>query len=325
MSARERISTGIKSVLRGPVSSAPVARAAEALGAHTLADRLDRIRSDGDLVPVTVPAGDGALRTHRFRMHGLGGRDQVARALRAGGWQAFEAPLPSVVAELVRRRPTTVLDVGANTGFYSLVAVTAHADAKAIAYEPVPEIVDLLRTNLAVNPQGRRIALRSQAVSDHTGPVDLHLPPPQPDGTVETSASVESDFKESIERVVTVAGTTLDDAWKAEGRPVVDLVKIDVEGAEHRVLAGAVEVAATCRPVLTIEVLPAARLDDMEAFRHAHGYLDVTLGEIEAVVNRPKIAHEPGAPNHLLVPQERVAAVTDALGSVPGLVVTVLH
>jgi FkbM family methyltransferase len=322
MRAVDRASDELRALLRTPANARRAVAAFEAVGAHTLADRVDRLRSDSDLVPVTVPAGSGALLSRRFRMYGLDGRDQVARALRGGGWHAFEAPLPSVVVQLVRRWPTTVLDVGANTGLYSLIAVTAHRHARAIAYEPVPEIATLLRANVAANPQGRRIAVREVAIGDRAGSAELHLPPPQADGTIETSASLEAGFKETVERVVTVETATLDGAWRAEGRPAVSLVKIDVEGAEHRVLAGASDLVSTCRPVLTVEVLRAADLAALDGLRRDHGYLDVTLGSAEAVVDNPEVRPVDEAPNHLLVPRERIDDVVHELHGVRGLSVT---
>jgi FkbM family methyltransferase len=297
-------------------------RVLEGMGAQTLADHVDRIRAGGDLVPISVPPGFRSLRSHRFRMYSLEDRDQVVRAIRRGGWLSFEAPLPSVLALLVRRWPDTFLDVGANTGFYSLLAVTAHRKARAVAFEPVPEIVDLLRANLAVNPQGTRVGVRAVAIGDRRGTADLHLPPPQADGTVETSASLDPSFKDTIERVVRVDADTLDGAWAAAGRPAVSVVRIDVEGAEPTVLAGADELIEACRPVLTIEVLQGADLPALDRLREQLGYLDVALGEREAVVGGGPITPHDQAPNHLLVPRERVTAVVEQLGYVPRLVVT---
>jgi FkbM family methyltransferase len=257
-------------------------------------------------------------------MYALDDRDQVVRAFRAGGWNAFEAPLPSVVVRLVRRWPHTLLDVGANTGLYSLIAVSAHRSARAIAYEPVPEIADLLRANVQVNPQGGRIMVHELAVGDATGTADLHLPPAQGDGTIETSASLESGFKETIERVVTVEASTLDDAWSAAGHPTVSLVKIDVEGAEPRVLAGAGALVQACRPVLTVEVLAGAAVEAADRLCRDQRYVDVTLSPQEAVVGHASVLPEPLAPNHLLVPVERLDDVVQELHSIPRLAVTLL-
>jgi FkbM family methyltransferase len=304
-----------------PRAAAVAVRALEAVGAHTLADHVDRVRSGGDLVAIRVPAGSHSLRTHRFRMYSLDDRDQVARAQRRGGWLSFEPPLPSALALLVRRWPDTFLDVGANTGFYSLLAVTAHRRARAIAYEPVPEIAELLRANLAANPQGARVTVRAVAIGDRAGTADLHLPPAQADGTIETSASLDPGFKEAVDRVVTVEADTLDGAWAAAGRPPVSVVKVDVEGAEPQVLAGAGELLAACRPVLSVEVLREADVDSLDRLRAGHGYLDIALGEREAIVGRAALVPEDAVPNHLLVPRERLQAVLQQLGHVPRMAV----
>lgn len=325
MRAVDRAAEELRARLRQPANAQRAVTVLDAVGAHTLADRVDRLRSDSDLVPITVPAGAGALRSRRFRMYALDGRDQVVRALRAGGWHAFEAPLPSVVAQIVRRWSDTVLDVGANTGLYSLIAVTADRRATAIAFEPVPEIAGLLRDNMAVNPQGARIRLREVAIGDRSGAAELHLPPAQADGTIETSASLEAGFKESIDRVVAVEAATLDDAWRTEGRPAVSLVKIDVEGAEHRVLTGADDLITSSRPVLTVEVLPAAKVAVLDAFCSRHDYADVTLAPAEAVVDNPAVRFDPLAPNHLLVARERLEDVVHELHGISGLRVTRLR
>lgn len=322
MRAVDRAAQELRARLGKPATAGRAVAALEAIGAHTLADRVDRLRSGSDLVTVTVPAGSGAIRSRRFRMYALDGRDQVVRALRGGGWHAFEAPLPSVVVQVVRRWPQTVLDVGANTGLYSLIAVTADPRARAVAYEPVPEIASLLRANLAANPQGDRITVREVAIGDRSGSAQLHLPPAQPDGTIETSASLEPDFKEAIDRVVTVEAATLDRAWRVEGQPAVSLVKIDVEGAEHRVLAGATDLVTACRPMLTIEVLTAAEVETLDQFRRDHRYVDVTLTPTEAVVDNPSVRPDPQAPNHLLVPRERLDDVVHELQGIRGLGVT---
>lgn len=317
-------SNAVRRVAGRPGPAAAAVRALEGVGAATLADHVDRLRSGGDLVPVTLPATSHALRSHRFRMYSLDDRDQVVRSIRRGGWMGFEAPLPTVLTLLVRRWPDTFLDVGANTGFYSLLAVTAHRRVRALAFEPVPEIAELLRANLAANPQGGRVQVRAVAIGEHRGTADLHLPPAQADGTVETSASLNPEFKERIERVVRVDADTLDGAWSSAGRPSVSVVKVDVEGAEPKVLAGAGELIDACRPVLSVEVLRGADLLVLDGFLDQHRYVDVALSEGEAVVARPGVEPDDLAPNHLLVPRERLRTVVERLGHVPRLTVTLL-
>lgn len=292
-----------------------VAALLERAGAIRLADRV--APPGPTVVAVTLPRADrGPVR--RIRMGTLDGRDQVARGLRDEGWDGFEPPLPTVVTSVVRRWPGSFFDVGANTGLYSLIATAADDRASAIAFEPVPEIVELLRANLALNEGGSRVVVDELAIGDATGSATLHLPPAQPDGTIETSASLEADFKEEIDRVIEVRTSTLDDAWRRHGRPEVTMVKIDVEGSEARVLSGAGDLVASCRPIVSVEVLDRVDPAPLDALREDLGYVDVSLAPDEACV-RHTVTVVPGAANHLLVPPERLAAVIEDLGRIPGL------
>lgn len=299
-------------------------RLLERVGAHTLADRDDRERFDGDLVPVVVPPGPGAVRSHRFRMFAHGGRDQVVRAMRDGGWNAFEPPLPALFTQLVRHWPDTFFDVGANTGVYSLIAVTAHRHVRVHAVEALPDVAALLRANLVVNPASRRITVHEVAANDHEGAVVLHVPRAQEDGTIETSTSINPAFKDDIERRVEVVGRPLDALWSAAGRPATSTMKIDVEGAEAPVLAGAIELIRTCRPVIAVEVLTSATSDAADQLRREHDYVDVTLSPVEMVVNRKPVRPDRLAPNHLLVPFERLGKVVELTEDLRTLQVTLL-
>ena len=158
------------------------------------------------------------------------------------------------------------------------------------------------------------------AIGDQSGRATLHLPPPQLDGTVETSASLEPDFKEVVASSFEVRTSTLDDAWRGRGEPAVTMVKVDVEGSEARVLRGAEAVISTCRPVLSIEVLRAEDTGPLEAARARHRYVDITLAPGRAVIC-PSVAVDPAAPNHLLVPEERLAVVVDELRQIDGVAV----
>ncbi|MFP5256762.1 MAG: FkbM family methyltransferase [Acidimicrobiia bacterium] len=311
----ERPLRWLKRLVVGTGQAPRLASLLERAGALRLADRVSPPAPS--VVTVELPRG-GRGPVRRIRMSSLEGRDQVARGLRDAGWDGFEPPLPTVVTRAVRRWPGTVFDVGANTGLYSLIATAAHDRATAVAFEPVPEIVVLLRSNLALNPGGSRVIVEEVAIGDATGRATLHLPPAQPDGTIETSASLEPDFKEQIDRVIEVATSTLDDAWRRHGRPEVTMVKIDVEGSEARVLAGAGDLVAACRPIVSVEVLDRVDPAPLEALREELGYLDVSLAPDEACVHTA-VEVIPGAANHLLVPRERLDAVVADLRQIPGL------
>lgn len=142
------------------------------------------------------------------------------------------------------------VDVGANFGFYSLLAQELGV-AKIAAFEPVPAVFALLTENAS----GTRIEPRRLAVSDREGRIAFdEAPPTHPGGsTVDAAAWVAPgspmlDFKR-----IEVDATTLD-AFCAAGKFVPTVVKIDVEGAEDRVVAGARATLTRHSPSVVIEV-----------------------------------------------------------------------
>jgi FkbM family methyltransferase len=124
----------------------------------------------------------------------------------------------------------TVLDVGANMGTWSLMAVDLFPEASIYALEVVPDTAAVLRGHAA---QHDRIRCFNLGLAAHTGTLSLHYHP-----TASTHATF-TDYPhtwtgERIECPV-MRG---DDFLAREGISEVDFLKLDVEGAEHLVLQG---------------------------------------------------------------------------------------
>lgn len=197
----------------GLVKRPRVARAAaqifEFSGALTLADRVDRGLSGGDIVAVPLPPAANPLRVHRIKMYWHQGRDQIARAVHDGGWRGFERPLTDIFCLLVRGLGAGVVyDVGANTGFYALVAVTADRNVEVHAFEPARQIIPLMERNVALSRHRNRISINRTPVSDQRGIATLYVP--LTSGLVETSRSLEREFKDEHQEAYEVPVTTLD-------------------------------------------------------------------------------------------------------------------
>lgn len=134
--------------------------------------------------------------------------------------------------ELVRRlvcAGSLVFDVGGGIGTYALVA--ARHGATVHVFEPWHENVAAIRRNALANGLGDAIHVHAAAVSDRTGSADLALA----DSTFATRIAVRFDDPKQG-RVPTVV---LDDYCRATGIDAVDVLKVDVEGHEYEVLAGA--------------------------------------------------------------------------------------
>ncbi|MBB6599044.1 FkbM family methyltransferase [Luteimonas sp. MC1825] len=169
-------------------------------------------------------------------------------------WRGIDAHEPKSMAIWMEaaRNARTVLDVGANSGVFSLAAAAAGAGA-IHAFEPLARVHGILSRNFALNP-GFPLQAWAVAVSDQSGVAELH----DPGGAAPTSASLSAEFsREHLGDVPTcsVPVVTIDDFCARERIHGVDLVKIDVEGLEEHVLRGMRAVALRDRPLILMEVL----------------------------------------------------------------------
>ena len=161
---------------------------------------------------------------------------------------------------------TTVIDVGANIGYYSLLAARlVGADGRVVSFEPHPEIFGLLTANRDRNGAENVIPL-NLALSDRTGATRLYLSPVD-HGKHSLSASNASGAQRPRLGQDTGTRTTamsvwvpvmrLDDVLSEAGLPSVSVMKIDVEGAEQLVLGGAVSLLGSAAPLtLLMEYWP---------------------------------------------------------------------
>lgn len=129
------------------------------------------------------------------------------------------------------------LDIGANAGVYAWAL--ARLGARVIAFEPNPRMADIV--DLLGNPG---IEVRRIALSDREGTATLTLP------GGDTGLATLGDHHTTGDPAFTVATQRLDDL----GLSGVRFIKIDVEGHEEAVLAGAAALIARDQPTLLVEI-----------------------------------------------------------------------
>jgi len=183
--------------------------------------------------------------------------------------------LPSVMTQ---RR--VALDVGANNGVTA--CVFARSFRNVHAFEANPRLASSVRPALPSH-----VTLHAVALSDAAGEAELRIPV---DGRVVlegwASLGTPQVGDDSSWRRVRVETRALD----SYGFEEVDLIKIDVEGHELSVLAGAVETIRRCRPWFIIEVWDDSR-PEVTAFMKELDYTIVPLQGLCGV---------PGAFNNLI-------------------------
>lgn len=186
--------------------------------------------------------------------------DHVGRRLfwkGLGGWE----PETTMLFAHLAQRSRVVLDIGANTGLYSLLACASTSRSSVIAFEPVTHIRDRLIFQVHLNGWEDRCQAVGAAVSDRDEMLHLHVPL----GELPQSASLDPDgFRHAAGTLVETPAVSIDSFCASADH--IDLVKIDVEGFEDRVIAGMADVLATHKPTIFFEVLvdaPARRIKEI--------------------------------------------------------------
>ncbi len=160
-----------------------------------------------------------------------------------------EPPVQEALASLLRPG-CAFYDVGANTGFFSLIAARlVGTGGNVYAFEPVPENAAAVRTNSQLNSLDN-LSVFEVAVGSRCGNEELLLTEWDGGSTLSTSAVRTSEpVSKRTVRVV-----SLDDFIPAERLRQPDFVKIDVEGVELEVLKGMSKTMTESKPILLYEV-----------------------------------------------------------------------
>ena len=217
--ARRRTPYAVHGLIRAATDRSPLARRAVA-------------RVHGDLRHADVTIAHGAAAGLL-----MNSADTVCGYTRGH----FESTVQDALSALLRHG-MTVYDIGANIGFFTLIAARAVGPGgRVVALEPLPENVRWLRHNVALNGFDH-----VQVVEAAAGASDGRTAFASGDnpGWGVVSASGELD----VELI------SLDDRIASGALPAPDLVKLDIEGAEIDALAGLRQTLARHAPIVIVEL-----------------------------------------------------------------------
>lgn len=131
-----------------------------------------------------------------------------------------------------------VFDIGANVGFYTLLAsILVGKRGEVVAFEPLPRNLRYLKSHLLMN-RITNVSVVKAAVSDRDGECCFE------EGLTHSTGSISAAGALRVRTVV------LDSLVSAGTVPVPTHIKIDVEGAEFSVLRGSMSVLTAHKPVL---------------------------------------------------------------------------
>lgn len=153
-----------------------------------------------------------------------------------------------------------VADIGANLGYYSLVLADLVGPAGQVhAFEPNPHMIGLLKRSVSLNDFSQRVQIHQLALgAENEGEVALIVPPDDP-----KNAHIVPMGEDVPDSALPVPLARLD------GRPdwsAIEFAKVDVEGAEQLVWAGAKKLLDNGKLKVVMLEFTADRYQDPEGF-----------------------------------------------------------
>lgn len=237
----------------------------------------------GDRLSERVAQLAGRLRLDRIR------NSRIGAQLYGRAYWIYKSRIEARgAAALMKYVPadSTVIDVGANLGFFTRLFVERSCCANVLAIEPEERNLSALREGAARWGRGR-VQIIEAAVAEVNGTVNLRV-----DDRNHADHQLASDG-------LPVRSVRLDDLVAERGVRHVGMIKIDVQGAEARVLQGGTDVLAQHRPAIFIELdperlekqgaTPAVLLDLLADAGYAFSLLSAAGAEPcsrETVINR---------------------------------------
>jgi FkbM family methyltransferase len=147
-----------------------------------------------------------------------------------GTWYSHEYDVPHVPI----REGDTVLDIGANQGFFTCYA--AHRGARVYAFEPNPECYERLVSNLELNGLTDRVVARPWAISDKNGQAELLVSNELGGGMSTINPEFARNYNVSIRRKLEVPMYALPQVLESFSLSHIRFCKMDAEGSELAIL-----------------------------------------------------------------------------------------
>jgi FkbM family methyltransferase len=158
----------------------------------------------------------------------------------------FHEPNTFEVFELFVKPGATVVDIGANVGYFSrFLSRKVGSAGKVYAFEPIPQTFATLRKTIEINKLSNIIPVNS-AASDHTGTVTMYL------SHTHYMASLDAGWATNAGGETEVPCTTIDDFFSELGvKP--DFIKMDIVGGVVFSIQGMTKTILNHQPVLFLE------------------------------------------------------------------------
>ena len=197
-----------------------------------------------------VRLAEAALTPRRSRLR-YANRD--LQFVRSSWWHdatqvSFDSEIPPYFVTLTPGREyRTICDAGAAVGLFAIAACTQFPAARVCAFEPSPRQRILLQRNLRLNGFLRQVEVVPVGLWRSSGELDFRT-----HGAI-GALRATSQHPPSVHFSERVRVSSLDEWTMERGRVGIDLIKMDIEGAELEAIEGARETLLRDRPELLIQ------------------------------------------------------------------------
>ena len=198
------------------------------------------------------------------------------KLLRDASWltnsQNLEPEIKQIFLAIYKAiHPQVFWDIGGNIGFYSWFTRYHCASAEIVILEADQTNDALLRATIKKNRLDR-VRVIHAAASDHVGSLEFLTDNISgATGAIKSVSAVENrsslHHAYGLKKVVEVKSITLDSLLEETSSPP-NLIKIDVEGAEHLVLHGGEKMLRSCSPVIIMETQQSELLEWLLTFHY---------------------------------------------------------
>ncbi|MBL7895878.1 MAG: FkbM family methyltransferase [Bacteroidia bacterium] len=186
-----------------------------------------------------------------------------------GIYNGWERKSMAIWIDLVKGSNKTILDIGANTGLYGLVAQSLNPSHTIHSFEPLPGVFKILQQNIERNKFNIKAHLFG--LSDYDGKATVYLPETT-DFAYSVSVNKNTFFRKNvIETPIDVK--RLSTFIQENNITSIDLIKMDVETHEVHVLNGMGEYLKRFKPTFIIEVLEEEIAEKLNELFKDMGYL----------------------------------------------------
>lgn len=216
---------------------------------------------------------------HNFKMYHLGEAEENELF-----WGGIDNGWEKTSLKLWRKLcldSKTVIDIGANTGLYSLVTKSLNPKANIYAFEPLPKVLEYLNYNVLINKYN--IKVTPKALSNYNGFAKVYLLKDKHfSNSVTVNKSLLSDSTPQME--IEIETMRFDDFIQENKINSIDLVKIDVETHEPEVLEGMGKYLDAFLPDFLIEVLNQDCASQLNIIFKDKGYLYFDIDDKNDIV-----------------------------------------